>query len=295
MSQSHTIQLDALQLAWLQELGVEAALLRSYAPQRAQPSIPTLPAPTPLQDADHGAQRVHATTRQAVAAGQSPVRQDEDKHGSLPMASKAPLHRGGEPPSARPAGLSTAPPSARPQAPLRRTPHLACQVYTPHVGTVQSTPAENWLIVSETPTLGDARTLIPGRAAQLLDAMLAAIGLQASDALWRFPAPAALSSPPTATDSAPACQDQMEQIKNQVTALRPACILALGRAAATVLLQTTETLQSLRGKVWLCSDAAGLSIPVVVTYPPGWLLANPQHKIDAWRDLLLARAAQTIT
>jgi len=151
-------------------------------------------------------------------------------------------------------------------------------------------PSADWLIVSETSAAGDARTLMRGRAAQLLDAMLAAVGMHPTDAVWRFAAHPVASSPHSGTDHAPI---QADQIKDRVSAVRPACILALGRTAATALLHTTQTLQSLRGKVWSYTDAAGQSTPVVATYPPGWLLANPQHKVDVWRDLLLARAAQS--
>jgi len=255
MRQTHVVRLDALQLAWLQELGVEAALLRPYAPSRPHSSIPPPPSrPAPLPNAPQGGQQVRATIRHPVAAPTSKQ------------------------------------PQPQPHVPPHRTPHLACQVYAARTDAMPHAPRADWLIVSETPAVGDAHTLIPGRAAQLLDAILAAIGMHPTDAVWRFPAHPATPSPHTAADRTPTQQDQ---IKDRVSAVRPACILALGRTAATALLHTTQTLQSLRGKVWSYVDATGQSTPVVATYPPGWLLANPQHKVDVWRDLLLARAAQS--
>jgi len=137
-------------------------------------------------------------------------------------------------------------------------------------------------------TASDAHTQAQGRAAQLLHAMLAAVRLQPTDAIMRLQTPPIL--PHAAEEESPTLQGQ---IQDHVNRLQPVCILALGRVAAAALLQTTQDLESLRGKVWSYPDAAGDPIPVVVTYPPGWLLANPQHKANAWRDLLLAHAAQS--
>jgi len=260
---SGMVRLNALQREWLQELGVEAALLRPYSALPPQARIrPQAELQTTAQkpSANVGVRSARPMTRALIQDASS--------------ARRTPSR-----PATRPAASAMVQVQSRSQQSAFA---LACQVYAALPGAAQQRP---WLIVSEAVAgVSDTRTLVQGRAGQLLCAMLAAVGMQAGDSVLRFQAPAAL-------DGAASLQDQM---KDQVGTLQPACILALGRVAAAALLQTTADLASLRGKVWSYADEAGAQTPVIVTYPPGWLLANPQHKADVWRDLLLARAAQTV-
>ena len=61
-------------------------------------------------------------------------------------------------------------------------------------------------------------------------------------------------------------------------------IVAMGEAAAQAVLNTTETLENLRGKLHQTQI-----IPVVATYHPSHLLINAEDKAKAWADLCLAR------
>jgi uracil-DNA glycosylase family 4 len=73
-------------------------------------------------------------------------------------------------------------------------------------------------------------------------------------------------------------------LKKQIVLIRPKLILCLGLTAIENLLQTTESLTALRGRV-LTHDG----IPVMVTYHPAALLRNPNWKRPAWEDLQAAR------
>jgi uracil-DNA glycosylase family 4 len=75
-------------------------------------------------------------------------------------------------------------------------------------------------------------------------------------------------------------------LRRQVQLLRPRIIVAMGRFAAQALLQTSEPLGRLRGRVHLFED-----VPVVVSYHPAYLLRNLPDKAKAWSDLCLAQAA----
>jgi len=68
--------------------------------------------------------------------------------------------------------------------------------------------------------------------------------------------------------------------------VRPRCILALGRAAATALLGGDEPLGKLRERV---HERGG--IPVVVTFALPYLLRHSADKARAWADLCRAVAA----
>ncbi len=68
----------------------------------------------------------------------------------------------------------------------------------------------------------------------------------------------------------------------QLRAIRPRLICALGKFAAQVLLETTERISTLRGKIGEFQN-----IRVVPTFHPASLLRNPQWKRDVWQDMQL--------
>ncbi|MCL2067900.1 MAG: uracil-DNA glycosylase [Treponema sp.] len=127
-----------------------------------------------------------------------------------------------------------------------------------------------------------------GRAGQLLDKMLASIGLSRNKNC--FIANVVKCRPPGNRDPLPeetaACAPFLER---QIKLLQPKFILCAGRIAARSLLKTEETLGKLRGK-FLDLEAAGAAIPMLVTYHPSALLRNEEYKRPAWEDLKLLRA-----
>ena len=122
-----------------------------------------------------------------------------------------------------------------------------------------------------------------GRAGQLLDRMLAAIGLGeehvyiTNTVYWRPPG----NRTPT-PEEVEACAPFLAR---QIELLAPKILVLLGGAAAKTLLGVTEGIMRLRGK-WLAYPCAGRDIPALATLHPAYLLRNPEHKRLAWRDLL---------
>ena len=60
--------------------------------------------------------------------------------------------------------------------------------------------------------------------------------------------------------------------------------MALGRSAASTLLDTDASIASLRGRLHRYRG-----VPLLATYHPAYLLRNLPDKAKAWEDLLLAR------
>jgi DNA polymerase len=143
----------------------------------------------------------------------------------------------------------------------------------------------DWLFVGEAPGFEEDRQGEPfvGRAGQLLNAMLRALGLSREAV---YIANVLKCRPPENRDPA---GDEVRQcepyLHRQVELIRPAIIVALGRFAAQSLLKSSETIGRLRGRAHSYAD-----IPLVVTYHPAYLLRNPLDKRKTWDDLQLAQS-----
>ena len=141
------------------------------------------------------------------------------------------------------------------------------------------------LVLGEAPGAEeDARGLpFVGRAGQLLDRMLAALGL---DEEQFYIANVLKCRPPgnrnPTADEAHTCAPWLER---QIDLLSPELIVAVGKVAAQRLLGEDAPLYKLRGRVHRYGPR---SIPVIVTYHPSYLLRTPSDKGKAWRDLLFA-------
>lgn len=140
-----------------------------------------------------------------------------------------------------------------------------------------------WMVIGEAPGADEDRQGEPfvGRAGQLLNSMLRAIGLMREQV---YIANILKCRPPNNRDPRPeeaeTCRPFLER---QIALILPRIILAVGRIAAQNLLQTDSPIGRLRGQV----HSLG-SIPVVVTYHPAYLLRSPGEKRKAWSDLQLA-------
>ena len=138
------------------------------------------------------------------------------------------------------------------------------------------------LIIGEAPGAEEDKQGEPfvGRAGQLLNAMLKAIGFERSDV---YIANILKCRPPQNRDPSPEEAEQCwPYLKRQIELTQPKVILALGRIAAQRLLKTNTSLGRLRGKQHYLDD---ISVPVIVTYHPAYLLRAPQEKRKAWEDL----------
>jgi uracil-DNA glycosylase len=145
----------------------------------------------------------------------------------------------------------------------------------------------DWLVIGEAPGAEEDRQGEPfvGRAGQLLNAMLKAIGLPRESV---FIANVLKSRPPGNRDPKPeevaAC---LPYLMRQIALLQPKLMLAVGRIAAQNLLATDLSLSRLRGQVHTFGE---LNTPLIVTYHPAYLLRTPADKRKAWEDLKFARS-----
>ncbi len=143
----------------------------------------------------------------------------------------------------------------------------------------------DWMLIGEAPGAEDDRLGKPfvGRAGKLLTSMLNAIGKTREQV---YIANILKCHPPNNRDPAPEEVSSCEEyLRKQILFIKPKLILALGKIAAQNLLNTNTPIGKMRGKVYEYSD---LSIPLVVTYHPAYLLRSPREKQKSWHDLQLA-------
>lgn len=158
-----------------------------------------------------------------------------------------------------------------------------------HAVVGQGAQPTRWLVVGEAPGEQEDRQGQPfvGRSGQLLDAMLAAVGMSREQDV--FITNVIKCRPPGNRNPKPeeiaACSPYLMR---QIALLKPERILVLGRFAAQTLLGTDATIGSLRGRVHHLKTDEGAQIPVVVSYHPAYLLRSPSEKARAWQDLKLA-------
>jgi uracil-DNA glycosylase len=147
-------------------------------------------------------------------------------------------------------------------------------------------PNADWLIVGEAPGAEEDRQGEPfvGRAGQLLNSMLRAIGLARERV---YIANVLKCRPPGNRDPTPAeTAECLPYLERQIELIRPKIMLAVGRIAAQNMLRTDMTLGGLRGKMHRFGAS---QVPLVVTYHPAYLLRSPTEKRKAWEDLKFAR------
>jgi DNA polymerase len=117
-----------------------------------------------------------------------------------------------------------------------------------------------------------------GRAGQLLDKMIVACHMQREDVyilnILKCRPPGNRNPLP---DEAQNCRRFLDR---QLELISPEFICCLGAVAAQNLLNTTESIGRMRGKVLAYRGAK-----VVCTYHPAYLLRNPSAKTYAWDDL----------
>jgi uracil-DNA glycosylase len=153
----------------------------------------------------------------------------------------------------------------------------------------RGSPEARLMLIGEAPGKDEDMRGQPfvGRAGQLLDRMLAAIGLTEADfyitnlVFWRPP-----GNRTPSPEEAQVCQPFVER---QIELLKPDVLVFLGNAAAKQLTGATEGIMKLRGK-WL-TYPLGLGVRAMATLHPAFLLRTPIAKRLAWRDLLAIRDA----
>ena len=157
-------------------------------------------------------------------------------------------------------------------------------------------PQARLMVVGEAPGREEDLAGKPfvGRSGQLLDRMLAAIGLSrhaeerensvfiANVIFWRPPG----NRTPTEQESL-VC---LPFLKRAIELAQPDLILCAGAVPSQRLIGVTDGILRLRGK-WLSYECGGRMIPLMPTLHPAYLLRQPAQKRLAWRDLLAVRQA----
>lgn len=309
---------------WLRTPPAAPAIKTSVGPSAAAPSGASAPAPVAAPSALSGGAPAAApqsaivapapaetpsavpTTAQPAQAAQvsapaaTPAEPPSGRASAIPASI---LNRTGPPP--RPAPKVEVQEEAPPPIPVAEAvkdanlEQLAAQVVAcsacglcqgrRHAVVGQGAQPTRWLVVGEAPGEQEDRQGQPfvGRSGQLLDAMLAAVGMSRERDV--FITNVIKCRPPGNRNPKPeeiaACSPYLMR---QIALLKPERILVLGRFAAQTLLGTDATIGSLRGRVHHLKTDEGAQIPVVVSYHPAYLLRSPSEKARAWQDLKLA-------
>ncbi|BBD36899.1 uracil-DNA glycosylase [Aminobacter sp. NyZ550] len=151
-------------------------------------------------------------------------------------------------------------------------------------------PEADLMLVGEAPGRDEDLEGLPfvGRSGQLLDRILAAIGLDRTSAYianvipWRPPG----NRTPTPHETE-ICRPFVER---QIALARPKVLVTLGGPSAKLLVGSQDGILRLRGSWKNHVTADGTVIPVMPTLHPAYLLRNPAHKKLAWRDFLEVKA-----
>ncbi|SMQ59883.1 DNA polymerase [Devosia lucknowensis] len=146
-------------------------------------------------------------------------------------------------------------------------------------------PEARIMLIGEAPGAEEDRQGKPfvGRSGQLLDRMLATIGLNrdlvyiVNTVPWRPPG----NRTPT--------PEEMELclpfLHRQVELVAPRLVLTLGGPAMQTVFKTTNGIIKMRGK-WQDVTIGSHEVAALPTLHPAYLLRNPPAKQQAWRDLL---------
>ena len=144
-------------------------------------------------------------------------------------------------------------------------------------------PNARLMFVGEGPGADEDAQGLPfvGRAGQLLNNMIAAMGLKREEV---YIANVVKCRPPQNRTPEPDEANTCSQfLFRQIDVVQPEVIVALGATAATYLLGQRQPLAGLRGRVHSFRGSK-----LIVTYHPAFLLRDPRQKKEAWADLQIA-------
>ena len=151
-------------------------------------------------------------------------------------------------------------------------------------------PDARLMFVGEAPGRDEDIEGLPfvGRSGKLLDRMLAAIGLDRTQAYianivpWRPPG----NRTPTPQES----QICLPFVLRQIELADPDVLVCLGGPSAQTLLGVNEGITRIRGR-WFSFDTGTREIRAMPTFHPAFLLRSPLQKRFAWRDFLAIKKA----
>ena len=261
----------------MSELQQMAALLRWYAEIGVDEAIAEAPFDlTAPVDRDSGAAPVPFSRQSSARTLPTPGRQDPAPVPAQPAADRVADARAAAAAAQTLEALATA---------VAAFDGCALKQTATHTVFSDGDPLARLMVVGEAPGAEEDRQGKPfvGPAGQLLDQMLAAIGLDRSTAyisnvlFWRPPG----NRQPSSAEIA-AC---LPFVHRHIALAQPRILVMAGGTAAKTLLETSQGIMRLRGQ-WSDLTVPDLPAPVpaLATYHPAFLLRQPAMKRDAWRD-----------
>ncbi len=293
-------------VAWQRDLGVVGFPHIGALPAPiAEPdpfAIKSLAPPvTPAQPAQPTAPAQPAASAQPAVSAQPVVPPAITFPNAAPSATAAPRPSAPAPPVARPLFADAAPAPREKSPPLEGEARVAalkviqtevvacsaCRLVQKRTQTVFSrgNPFSRIAFIGEGPGEQEDRQGLPfvGPAGQLLDKIIAAMGLRPDDV---YVCNVVKCRPPNNRTPEP---DEMRAcspfLVRQLELVRPEVIVALGRTAVSFLLDSKDSMTRLRGR-WHSYEG----IPVLPTWHPAYLLRTPEAKADTWADMKLVMA-----
>ncbi len=270
-------------LAWQIELGADEAIVDTPQDRFAES--------TPVSKPGATAPRTPATPAKP-ATGATPRAPDRARGAAAdarPVPSADPDHAAAATALAREAGTLKALATAMQSwsgSPLRETAR--------NFVFADGNPSARLMVIGEAPGADEDRLGKPfvGRAGQLLDRMLAAIGLDRSA---EDPAISAYITnilpwrpPGNRTPSEAEAQSFLPFVIRHIELAKPDLILSMGNTPTKALLATGTGIKRMRG-TWRRHEATGLAL--LPSFHPAYLLRQPGDKRLAWADLLALRKA----
>jgi DNA polymerase len=153
-------------------------------------------------------------------------------------------------------------------------------------------PNAELMFIGEGPGADEDAQGLPfvGRAGQLLNNMIAAMGLKREQV---YIANIVKCRPPgNRTPERDECETCSPFLMRQVQIIRPKVIVALGTTAAKNLLGVNDSMTAMRGRFYdfspprtAADSGEPFSCKLAVTYHPAFLLRDPRQKKEAWKDL----------
>ena len=150
-------------------------------------------------------------------------------------------------------------------------------------------PEADLMFVGEAPGSEEDIKGVPfiGRAGQLLTKIIESIGLEKGQV---YIANVIKCRPPkNRNPEADEVEKCLPFLLGQIDIIKPRIIVALGRFAAQSLLDTSETITSLRGR-----EHQYRSSILIATYHPAYLLRNPSAKRHVWEDMKRVRTLLSV-
>ncbi len=259
-------------LAWYAEMGVDTALeehpVDHFAPP---PAVPVAAAPVAAPEPSPSYERNLPPPRTLIAPAERPAAPDEAERAAKSAAAAA-----------------TTLDELR--AALAAFDGCGLKKTATQLVFADGNPEGRVMLVGEAPGRDEDIQGLPfvGRSGQLLDRMLAAIGLDRSKVYianvvpWRPPG----NRTPTPQETA-ACRPF---ISRQIELADPDFLICLGAPSAAELMNNTQGILKFRGQ-WKEFHTGTRTIRAMATLHPAYLLRQPLQKRLAWRDLLLLKEA----